>query len=240
MGRPSILDPKIMSKIAKKLGKKDRTSINVMVSQKASKLGVSAEAALIILAKEYGIGTSTFQRHLDSTKQAEIRDTLPTIFTSNHHSAVKNDGGISKRSIPPTNKRILLKAAIEYLIQDDELRDRCEDILLSPSKFDRPINQATLVLEDRIRKKVQPTKKLVGVDLVNYAFKGDLDKTILKISDNSDEQDGFTNILRGVMLAFRNLTHHHITNQFTREEAMRVCGFIDVLVRVVDSSTKVR
>ena len=29
---------------------------------------------------------------------------------------------------------------------------------------------------------------------------------------------------------FRNLTHHHITNQFTREEAMRVCGFIDVLV----------
>jgi len=80
MARPRILDSKIMSKIAKKLGKKDITAVNGMVSKKASKLGISAEAALILLAKEYGIGTSTYQRNLEVTKQAEVRDALPAIF----------------------------------------------------------------------------------------------------------------------------------------------------------------
>ncbi len=239
MGRPNILDQKLMSKIAKKIGKKDIRAINVMVSQKASKLGISAEAALIILAKEHDVGVATFQRRLDPSKQAEVRDSLPTIFTS-EAKPLNNHKPANKKARPSSNRRALLKGAIEYLIQDNELRDRCSDILLSPSKFDRPINQATLVLEDRIRRKEPPPKKLVGVELVNYAFKGDLSKTILKVSDNADEQDGFTNILRGVMLAFRNLTHHHITNQFTREEAMRVCGFIDVLLRVVDNSEKIR
>jgi len=239
MSRPRILDPKLMSKIAKKIGKKDVRAINVMVSRKAARLGVSAEAALIVLAKEHGVGTSTYQRRLEPSKQAEVRDSLLTIINPDV-SAIKNKKSIAKKSATTLSKRALLKAEIEYLIQDDELRDRCEDILLSPSKFDRPINQATLVLEDRIRKKAQPTKRLVGVDLVNNAFRGDLNQTILKISSNSDEQDGFTNILRGVMLAFRNLTHHHITNKFTREEAMRVCGFIDVLLRVVDNSVKER
>ena len=46
MSRPNVLDQKIMSKIAKKIGKKDIRSVNVMVSRKASKLGVSAEAGV--------------------------------------------------------------------------------------------------------------------------------------------------------------------------------------------------
>jgi hypothetical protein len=82
MPRPRILDPKIMSKIAKKIGKAHIIAVNRMVSKKAAKLGISAEAALIILAKEYDIGTSTYQRNLDPTKQGEVRDALPTIFAS--------------------------------------------------------------------------------------------------------------------------------------------------------------
>lgn len=236
MSRPNILDQKIMSKIAKKIGKKDIRSINVMVSQKASKLGISAEAALIVLAKEYGIGTATFQRQLNPSKQAEVRDSLPTIFAPVVRTS-KNSKDVSKS----TNKRALLKAAIEYLIQDDELRDRCGDILLSPSKFDRPINQATLVLEDRIRKKSQPTQRLVGENLVNYAFNEDLSRTVLQVASNDpDDQRGFTQMIRGTVSAFRNKTHHHVVNSFSREEAMRVCGFIDVLLRVVDNSVKIR
>jgi len=59
-------------------------------------------------------------------------------------------------------------------------------------------------------------------------------------SQEEDDQRGFTQILRGIVPAFRNKTHHHIINSFSREEAMRVCGFIDVLLRVVDNSTKVK
>jgi len=240
MPRPRILDPKIMSKIAKKIGKKDITAINRMVSRKAAKLGISAEAALIILAKEYDVGTSTYQRSLDAIKQGEVRDSLPTIFASDTRT-VSNSKRIVKKTALLPSKRALLKSAIEYLIQDDELRDRCEDILLASSKFDRPINQATLVLEDRIRNKAKPTSKLVGEQLVNFAFNEDLSKTVLRVaSGDSDDQRGFTQILRGLVPAFRNKTHHHIINTFSREEAMRVCGFIDVLLRIVDNSVKIR
>jgi hypothetical protein len=47
-------------------------------------------------------------------------------------------------------------------------------------------------------------------------------------------------IQRGVVPAFRNRTHHHILDNFSQEDAIRVCGFIDVLLRVVDTSVKVK
>jgi uncharacterized protein (TIGR02391 family) len=240
MGRPVILDRKLMGKIATKIGKKDLKIVNGLVSRKASKLGVSAEAALVILAKEHGIGASTFQRTLDAAKQGEIRDNLTTFFPVQKKS--QNNGPAAKNSRPAKSgitEKASLKFAIEYLIQDQELRARCQDILLASSNFDRPVNQATLVLEDRIRKKAQPTQKLVGENLVGYAFNEDLTKTVLCLASNdSDDQRGFTQILRGIVPAFRNKTHHHIINSFSRDEAMRVCGFIDVLLRVVDNSTK--
>jgi len=242
MGRPAILDRKLMEKIATKVGKKDLTLINGMVSRRAAKLGVSAEAALVILAREYNIGVSTYQRKLDSAKQGEIRDNLTVFFPAQKgntgHTVGTGNSGLSK---PNVSKRSSLKSAIEYLIQDEELKTRCQDILLASSNFDRPVNQATLVLEDRIRKKAQPPHKLVGENLVGYAFNEDLSKTVLRVaSSDSDDQRGFTQILRGIVPAFRNKTHHHIINSFSREEAMRVCGFVDVLLRVVDSSTKIR
>ncbi len=238
-----ILDGKIMSKIAQKIGNKKLTTVNVMVSKKAAKLGISAESALILLAKEHGIGTATYQRSLDSAKQSEIRDALPYMFASNQSDAgiVKGKVPVSKKSAPITSKRAILKSAIEYLIQDDELRERCADLLLAGSKFDRAINQATLVLEERIRTKAIPTTALVGENLVNFAFKDDLTKTILEVPGGAaDDQRGFVQILRGLVPTFRNKTHHHVIDTFSREDAMRVCGFIDVLLRVVDGSTKLR
>lgn len=239
MGRPRVLDEGLMRKIAKKIGKKKITSVNVMVSTKAAKLGISPEAALILLAKENGIGTATYHRSLDVAKQAEVRDALPSIF-----AGVRGPNGLTAKrggSKPVASKKASLKLAIEYLIQDQELLGRCQDILMASANFDRPINQATLVLEDRIRRKAQPAQKLVGEALVGYAFNEELSKTVLQVASNDPEdQRGFTQILRGIVPAFRNKTHHHVVNSFSREDAMRVCGFIDVLLRVVDSSIKVR
>ena len=242
MGRPAILDRKLMGKIAAKLGKRDLTGVNGIVSRKASKFGVSAEVALVILAKEHGIGVSNFQRKLDAAKQAEIRHHFATNAPVQRQ---KTNSGSALRNVRQTNagisKKASIKFAIEYLIQDQELRSRCQDILMASTNFDRPVNQATLVLEDRIRKKALPPSKLVGENLVSYAFNEDLSKTVLRVASNdSDDQRGFTQMLRGIVPAFRNKTHHHIITHFSREEAMRVCGFIDVLLRVVDGSTKTR
>lgn len=241
MPRPRILDEKIMLKIATKLGKKNISAIGKMVSNRAARLGISAEAALILLAKENSIGTATYQRKLDPAKQAEVRDALPSLIFqglspakgSNQSTGTKNGGG-ARRAI---SKKESLKLTIEYLIEDKELRSRCQDILMAPANFDRPINQATLVLEDRIRKKAKPANKLVGENLVNFAFNENISKTLLRVaSEDTEDQRGFTQILRGVVPTFRNKTHHHIVNNFSREEALSVCGFIDVLLRVVDNS----
>lgn len=239
MSRPRILDVNLLRKVASKLKKNDLKKVNVVISQKADKLGISPEAALVLISKELGIGSATYQRSLDPNKQAEIRDLLPSIFAKIDRKSYITKKSSGFKDVTEPNQRARLKAAIEYLIQDQELKNRCQDLLLAPSSFDRPINQATLVLEDRIRKKAQPSRQLVGVDLVNYAFKGDLSITVLKVSDNPGEQDGFANILRGMALSFRNLTHHHITSTFTREEALRVCGFIDVLLKIIDNSIKI-
>jgi len=232
------LDKKILEKIADKLEKK-RSAINVKVSQKASKLGISSEAALILLAKELGIGTANYQRKLDSAKQAEVRESLPVVFTQKNRNK-KSTKSSTNQIEKPRNKKTILSAAIEYLIHDEELLGRCRDILLAKSNFDRPINQATLVLEDRIRKKSKPGKRLVGENLIGYAFNADLDKTVLKISNISAEQGGFTFILKGIVPTFRNPTHHHVTNEFSQEDALRICSFIDVLLRLVDKSEKIK
>src|SRR5438552_686591 len=241
MARPRILDQKLMKKIARRIGNKDVTAVNGIVSRRAAKLGVSAEAALVILAREHGIGTSTYQRRLDPAKQAEIRDSLPALLAPARGSNGASNARRTRSERTVINKRASLKAAIEYLIEDPELRGRCQDILLARANFDRPINQATLVLEDRIRKKAQPPTRLTGESLVGFAFNEDLARTVLQVaSGDSDDQRGFAQMLRGIVPAFRNKTHHHIINSFSREEAMRVCGFIDVLLRVVDNTIKVK
>src|SRR5262249_48310843 len=136
-----------MSKLARKLRKQKLSVINVMVSQKAAKLGVSAEAALIVLAKEHGIGTAVFQRKLDPAKQAEIRHALAADLVSSPRKVRKaSDNGAARRR-PSISEKAALRLVIEqYLIQDPTLLSRCQDLLLASSNFDRPINQATQIL----------------------------------------------------------------------------------------------
>lgn len=235
--RPRILDEKLMQKLATRLGKPDLTDINKLVSRRAAKLGISSEAALVLLAKEHGIGAAIYQRRLDPAKQAEVRDALPAAFTQERSSPTAKPAAqgsrVGSRSHTVT-KRAALKAAIEYLIEDPELRSRCMDILLASGNFDRPINQATLVLEDRIRTKAQPPKKMVGENLVNYAYNEDLSRTVLVVgSSDPDDQRGFTQILRGVVPAFEI---GRITTSRTLSRAKKLYAFAALSTCCFESS----
>ena len=121
-------------------------------------------------------------------------------------------------------------------IRDSQLRDRCSDLLSAPGNFDRVINQATLVLEDRIRKKASGDNSLTGVQLINQVLKPDPGSSILKVSENRNEHEGICHICRGLMQAFRNPTHHQLIEKFSREDALKVCAFIDDILRMIDEA----
>lgn len=120
-------------------------------------------------------------------------------------------------------------------ISDVELKNRCEDILSANDNFDRVINQATLVLENRIRAKANLENSDRGVALVNKALNSDIERSILIVSEDPTEHTGFCDICRGIMTAYRNPTHHFLT-EYSREDALKVCVFIDHLLLLIDNS----
>lgn len=120
-------------------------------------------------------------------------------------------------------------------IRDEELKSRCSDILSAPGNFDRVINQATLVLEDRIRTKSK-LRDLQGVSLVNKAINSDLSKSVLQTSVDKEEHEGIAHICRGIILSYRNPTHHRIIENYSREDSVKFCAFVDLLLAVIDNS----
>jgi uncharacterized protein (TIGR02391 family) len=134
------------------------------------------------------------------------------------------------------SEHVIEIGSIYNSIIDEELKGRCSDILSAPGNFDRVINQATQVLEDRIRKRAKTDRKLVGVSLVNKALNTDISKTIIIISDNPEEHEGICHICRGLMVGFRNPTHHQLSDNFTREDALKFCAFIDNVLQIIDKA----
>lgn len=120
-------------------------------------------------------------------------------------------------------------------IKDSQLRDRCADLLTSDSNFDRVISTATTVLEDRIRKRVGGSQ-LTGTQLVNSFIKGDPENSPIVFSTDKSEQEGYSNLVRGIFLALRNGTHHQVSDDFSREDAFAACAFIDRLLRKLDAA----
>lgn len=132
------------------------------------------------------------------------------------------------------SEKVIEIGSVYNSIMDDELKARCSDILSAPSDFDRVINQATLVLEDRIRTKAGVGKDLVGVTLVNKVLNSDVSRTVLLVPSNPEEHEGICHICRGIMMSFRNPTHHFLSNDITREEALKLTAFIDYLLKIID------
>lgn len=131
--------------------------------------------------------------------------------------------------------KVIEIGSIYNSINDEELKSRCSDILSAPDNFDRVINQATLVLEDRIRSKSQLHSEQ-GVNLVNKAINSDFKKSILVTSNDPDEHEGIAHICRGIVFTYRNPTHHRIIENYSREDALKFCAFIDLLLPIIDNS----
>lgn len=230
-----LLDDKLVNKLAKKL-RKEPESISKMVSATARKHALPAQGALVVLAQRNGIGTATFQRKLDAQTNSRIQTELTSSSLAPRQVGRKQQSGPRPRR--GADEKAIWTGAIHALVQDPMLQERCGDLLRGRSSFDRVINQATQVLEHRTRQKFDPKSRLTGENLVGFAFKDEIAKSPLVVSGgDSDHQRGFTQILRGMVPAFRTL---RIITSLIPLLGKTPCAFVGLLTFCCASSMDLR
>ncbi len=220
------LDQHILEKLTEEIGKPEKY-VREQISKRASRLGVSSEAAEILWARELHIPTARFQRKLPEPIQVQVRDLLPSVFSRPH----AREGSPATPKHEASRKVNALKAAIEYLLIDQELRERCSDLLRAKGNFDRVFREATTALDDRLKKLARITAKVNPAALAGMVLHPK--NALLRVSPDDDEQLGFYYICNGLFLAFRNPTHHKLSDKFTRQSALEFCGFVDSLLLVL-------
>jgi hypothetical protein len=202
--------------------------IREQISKRARRQNVTSAAAQLMWARELGLGVAS------ALAQAtpEVRQELRTMATpqpgraSGPRSSAKNHRKLAAIS----------DQTIRALLRDQQLYERCKDLFRAKQHFDRVIREATTLLDDRLKTRTG-IQHLSPENLVNKAVNPDPDKAIIEVSSNGAEQAGFHNICKGIMLAFRNKAHHSLSDAFTREDALKFCGFLDTILGTIDSST---
>jgi hypothetical protein len=225
------LDPGLLGKLKKASGGKSLQYIREQISKKAGRAGISSLAAQIVWAQAKGIGVT----HALNKASAEVRGEV---------RSAQSGGGVARNvkaaaAMPPRRRvgkpHSISAATIADLLQDPQLRGRCKDLLLAKKHFDRVFREATTVLDDRLKTK-SSIKNLNPVNLVGKALNPDPKKAVIEVSSAADEQQGFHSICQGVMLAFRNKAHHSLSDKFTREDALKFCGFIDAILGTIEQA----
>lgn len=224
------LDNDLLDKLVAKTDK-SKQYLREQISRKAGKLGVSSLAAQLIWAKQLSIGIT----HALNRALPEVREEVRSAHSA---PAARQEHGIIASKVPAKKKQqqTITGATIDILLRDKQLRERCRDLLLANKHFDRAFREATTVLDDRLKKK-SGIKNLNPQNLVGKVLNPDPKKAVIEVSAEKDEQEGLHGICKGVMLAFRNKSHHELSEKFTREDALKFCGFIDAILAVVDQGT---
>jgi len=183
--------------------------------------------------------------------QAAIRDVMPAAVAGGNNAMPHNFGDF-KAVVTSTLERAIgaINAGVwspeptppTLMIRDEQLRSRCADLLEAPGAYDRVIQEATRVLEDRIRSRV-PHETLsrlipnsgdqIGENLINRLFS--VDDATLSVSDDRVRRIAIRNILVGVVSYLRNPSHHHIDDQTQWSWAWSTVGLIDRLITDVEA-----
>ncbi len=133
---------------------------------------------------------------------------------------------MAEPSVPPFAEPS--ERAERIKISDDVLRQRCLDLLNAQGDFDRPVNQALIVLEDRVRTMARLPATAVGKSLMRGAFGND---GPIILSDIRSEQEGWRSQFVGMYAMLRNPTSHGIVETYDRDDAVAVVFYVDFLLR---------
>jgi hypothetical protein len=221
------LNARLLQRMSDKTGKSVQY-IREQVSKKARRQDIPSTAAQLIWAKQLGIGvTSALARAAPEVRQ-EVRSV----------GAPRPERAPAPHPAPQKHRKsdAINDQTIRALIRDQQLYGRCKDLFRAKQHFDRVIREATTVLDDRLKIRTG-IQNLSPENLVNMAINADPHKAVIEVSSSGAEQAGFHSICRGIMLAFRNKAHHSLSDAFTREDALKFCGFLDTLLSMIDKST---
>jgi uncharacterized protein (TIGR02391 family) len=224
------LNEALLKKMVAKTGKAKKY-LRERISRKASRQGISSISAQLIWAKELGIGIANALHNLSPELREEVRSVgLGSPSAAPSSTSYGKRSGTRRRKAEP-----ITAATIDALLQDAQLRTRCRDLLRARKHFDRVFREATTVLDDRLKKKTGITN-MNPENLVGKALNPDPSKAILEASADKAEQEGLHSICKGIMLAFRNKAHHSLSDRFTREDALKFCGFVDTVLGVIEQA----
>ncbi len=224
------LDATLLEKLHQRTGK-PKQYLWEQISRKAARLGVCSLAAQIVWAQDLGVGVAAALNRFPAEIREEVRSVRDHAPIRANVPVARPPGVRHARRDSPITGR-----TIGALLQDTELRGRCKDLLLRPRHFDRVIREATTVLDDRLKKKTG-IRNMNPENLVSKAVSPDPAKAIIEVSADRAEQEGIHSICKGIMLAFRNKAHHSLSEKLTREDALRLCGFVDAVLGVLEQST---
>jgi len=222
------LDQGLLNRMVKK-SELSVKSVREGVSKRATRWRVVPAAAQLLWARELGISTTGPMQRLEPHVQEQVRAGLPALFAPPRASSPRRDGKDKTRKRASSASG--LRAAIDYLLGDEELKRRCTIMLTARRDFDRVFREATTVLDDRLKRLAQINEKINPDALVAKVLHPS--KAILVVSEHADEQEGFFNLTKGLMAAFRNPAHHSLNDRLTREDALRFCGFIDAMLTLL-------
>jgi uncharacterized protein (TIGR02391 family) len=225
------LNSKLLPKMAKK-SKKQLQYLREQISRRAGRMSISSLAAQLIWAKEMGIGIAVPLGSADLSVREEVQRASVASVPSHIPTAKTRIKLSATRRTRPN-----VASAVDFILEDLDLRGRCRDLLLAKKHYDRVVREATTVLDDRL-KTLSGISNMNPADLVGKALSPDPSKAVIVVSNKKDEQQGFHNICSGVMLAFRNKAHHSLSDAFTQADVVKFCGFVDAILAVIGKAEK--
>jgi uncharacterized protein (TIGR02391 family) len=152
----------------------------------------------------------------------------------------KDSGGWIQRTrysntLMPLNNSVQ-RLSLYNVTADKRLIKACESNYLAKNYSDTVFN-AMRHLEVRVREKSGLSAVEVGADLMEKAFKPSVGILTIPSCATVSEQDGFKQILKGIMMFHRNPKGHR-EETIEEEAALKIIGYVDYLLQVVAAGQK--
>jgi Protein of unknown function (Hypoth_ymh) len=200
-----------------------RTMYNRMNKmKKIARYSISNKVAFDVVASLAGIDVQKILSKQDDGSQ-ELADFKDAMSRFDFES-----GEVKRNKVVKPEKRKDAKSPYYIPLGKYEIdRELVKDCRIQ-YPYRKPVSEALLTLETRMRKTLKAGDSVTGISLVSEADKqGVFDRSVQL------EHDGLNLLYRGAFLWFRNPQGHRKV-EYSKEDAVKIVLFTDYLIRLFD------